>query len=138
VELLRFAGRNGAKAPESPHSDPVGSFWVDVHAEPEGARVSPHGDVDLATVDTIRDQLEECIARGCERVHLDLRAVTFLDSTGVHLVLETAAAARAAGWELVLIEGPAKVQRTFELAGVRDGLPFVAGHDIPRATPSRA
>jgi len=45
----------------------------------------------------------------------------------VHLVLDTDAAARAAGWQLLLIDGPPAVQRVFELAGVRTRLPFAQG-----------
>ena len=48
---------------------------------------------------------------------LDLRGVTFLDSTGLHLVLEADAASRAQGWEFGLIGGPAHVQRVFDLTG---------------------
>lgn len=138
MELHRFTGPDGAKAPGSHHPDPAASFRVDVHPEPDGTRVSPHGEVDLDTVGTVRRRLDECVAAGCDRVLLDLRAVTFLDSTGVYLVLDTAAAARAAGWELVLIEGPANVQRTFELAGVRDRLRFLNGDNLLTARPRRA
>jgi anti-sigma B factor antagonist len=100
-------------------------LWI--HAEPErwGVRLCPYGELDLATIGRLRSKLDQYIAAGCERVVLDLRGLSFLDCTGVHLALDADAAARAAGWELVLIEGPAHVQRVFELAGVRDRLPFV-------------
>jgi len=37
----------------------------------------------------------------------------------------TSNTSRAAEWELRLIQGPARVQRVFALAGVREALPFV-------------
>jgi anti-anti-sigma factor len=100
-------------------------FELDVEPEPAGVRVRPAGEIDLATVESIRRTIDECVADGCDRVVLDLQAVTFLDSTGVHLVLEANAAARAGGWQLQIVEGPAEVQRTFEVAGLRGDLPFV-------------
>ena len=121
----RMTSRNGDKAPVSDTTD-VGPprLRVDVQAEPGGVSVCPHGEIDLATVGRIRHTIDDCVGAGCERVVLDLRGVTFLDCTGVHLVLDADAVARAAGWELLLIEGPVSVQRTFELTGVRDRLPF--------------
>jgi anti-anti-sigma factor len=50
---------------------------------------------------------------------LDVRGVTFLDSTGLHLALEADAASRAQGWKFGLIGGPADVQRVFDLTGAR-------------------
>jgi len=98
-------------------------------------RVRPRGEIDLGTVDSLRRHIDRCVAADCNRVVLDLRDVTFMDSTGLHLILETDAAARAAEWELRLIQGPARVQRVFELAGVREALPFVEAPPPP--TPAR-
>jgi|SRR4051794_31940130 anti-sigma B factor antagonist len=106
---------------------------IDTEPEPRGVRVRPRGEVDLGTVGHVRTTIEECVAAGYERVIVDLQGVTFLDSTGLRLMLEADAAARADGWKLLLIEGPAPVQRVFEVAGVRDSLPFVKAQ--PRSTP---
>ena len=57
-----------------------------------------------------------------------------MDSTGMHLVLETDVATRAAQCEPRLIEGPARVQWVFELAGIRDALPFVKAPPLPPPT----
>jgi anti-anti-sigma factor len=124
--------RNGAMAPPTHRTDLRPQLRVDVQPEPQGVCVCPVGEVDLATVGSIRRTIDECVGAGCERVVLDLRGVTFLDCAGVHLVLEADSAARAAGWELLLIEGPVPVQRIFDLAGVRDRLPFV---DVPHTGP---
>jgi anti-anti-sigma factor len=71
------------------------------------------------------DKIDECITQGCERVVLDLRGVSFMDSSGVHLVLDADAAARAASWEPLVIEGPWQVQRVFELTGLRERVDVV-------------
>jgi anti-sigma B factor antagonist len=131
----RLTPCNGAAAPGTTQHDGAARFQVDVQPEPRGARVRPLGEIDLATVASVRRKIDELIAAGCERVVLDLRGVTFMDSTGLHLGLDADAAARAEGWELLIIEGPRPVQRIFEVTGLRDRLPFV---DAPAPlTPNR-
>jgi anti-sigma B factor antagonist len=107
-----------------------GSFRLDVEPERDIVRVCPRGEVDLATAATIREEIEELTAMGFARVALDLRGVTFLDSTGLRLSLELTMAARAEGWEFALIEGPADVQRVFEVAGVRPLVLFIEPSQI--------
>jgi anti-sigma B factor antagonist len=105
-------------------------FRVAVQAEREVVRVCPFGEVDIETVGQIREQLESVTASGVRHVVLDLRGVTFVDSTGLHLVLETDAASRAQGWEFGLIGGPADVQRVFDLTGARARLPFLTASEL--------
>jgi anti-sigma B factor antagonist len=112
---------------------PDGAAQFRVYSEPEarGIRVCAHGEIDLATVDRVRLEIERCVASGYERVMLDLRAVTFIDSTGVHLVIDADTAARTGGWDLQVIDAPGPVQRLFELTGLRDRLPFVEPAALP-------
>jgi anti-anti-sigma factor len=56
----------------------------------------------------------------------NLRGVTFLDSTGLRLVLELYRTSRADGWDLRIIEGPDELQRVFDVTGLRPLLPWVA------------
>jgi anti-sigma B factor antagonist len=114
--------------------DGAARLAINADPQPGGVRVRPRGEIDLATVDGIRRYIDQWVTAGCKRVVLDLRDVTFIDSTGLHLILETDAAARAAEWELRLIEGSARVQQVFELAGVRDALPFLEAPPPPTAT----
>jgi anti-sigma B factor antagonist len=101
-----------------------------VRTEGDVVRVCPFGEVELATVGTIHEQLERITASGARRVVLDLYGVTFLDSSGVHLVLDADAASRAQGWEFGLIGGPAHVQRVFDLTGARARLPFLTASEL--------
>jgi anti-sigma B factor antagonist len=121
-----LASPDPGNTPGSHNRDGTASLAIEAHPEPGGVRVRPCGDIDLATVDSLRRHIDQCVAAGPKHVVLDLRDVTFMDSTGLHLILETDAAARAAEWELQLIPGPAHVQRVFELAGLRDALPFIS------------
>jgi anti-anti-sigma factor len=112
------AVRNEAEAPPSP-------LRVDVWPEGDAVHVCPVGEIDLDTVHRVRDRMDELRVAGFTRLILDLRGVTFLDSTGIRLVLDTDASARADGFDFALIEGPAKVQRVFEITGLRTALPFI-------------
>src|SRR3954452_20860351 len=106
------------------------SLRVVMRTERDVARVCPFGDVEVSTVGQIREQVENATASGARHVVLDLRGVTFLDSTGLHLVLETDAASRAQGWEFGLVGGPAGVQRVFDLTGARARLPFLTASQL--------
>jgi anti-anti-sigma factor len=100
-------------------------FRVEVEPDREAVRVCPIGDVDLSTVDEVRAQVEDLTAAGFKRVVLDLRQTTFLDSTGLRLVLDTHTASANDGTEFAVIAGPPEVQRAFEVAGLDSRLPFV-------------
>jgi len=105
-------------------------FRVVVRTERDVVRVCPFGEVDIETAGQITERLEEATARGARDVVLDLRGVTFLDSTGLHMVLEADAASRAHGWEFGLIGGPPDVQRVFDLTGSRAPLPFLTASQL--------
>jgi anti-sigma B factor antagonist len=91
------------------------------------------GEVDLDTADHIRERLDQLRSAGFTRLILDLRGVTFLDSTGVALVLETDASARVDGFDFAVIEGPPRVGRAFEITGLRAALPFIDPSEVDRA-----
>jgi anti-sigma B factor antagonist len=103
-------------------------FRVDVEREGDAVRVSPVGEVDAATIGRVREHINDAMATGVGRVVLDLRAITFLDSTALHLAVETHDSATRNGVEFAIIPGPPAVQRTFHVAQLTERLPFV---DVP-------
>ena len=105
------------------------SFRVDVAQERGAVRISPVGDVDLSTVGRLRERLDEAMEAGTGRVILDLRGATFIDSSTLHLAVEAHDRATSTGIEFAIVAGPPGVQRTFDVAGLGDRLPFV---DVPR------
>jgi anti-sigma B factor antagonist len=100
-------------------------FKVDVEQQPDGVRVAPVGELDLATVDQLKAEVDRQRDSGLSRLVLDLRGVRFLDSTGLRFVLELDAATKANGEELALIRGPEVVHRIFEVTQVVERLRFV-------------
>jgi anti-sigma B factor antagonist len=100
-------------------------FRVDVEPERDAVRVAPVGELDIATVDKLRAEVDRLRESGFAKLVLDLRGVRFLDSTGLRLVLELDAAAKEASQELMLIRGSTVVQRIFEVTQVAERLRFI-------------
>ena len=89
-------------------------------------RVRPVGTLDMATVPVLEEQLAELRAAGFSTLVLDLRALEFMDSTGLRLMLRWDAAARSDGFSLGIVPGPPVIQRVFALTGTEQHLPFIA------------
>ena len=82
------------------------------------------GELDLAGVDQVAEELLRAEKTDAGEIVVDLSELTFIDSSGIRLILEADARSRADGNRLRLIRGPALVQRVFEISGVTARLPF--------------
>lgn len=90
--------------------------------------VALSGELDLATVPQVEDALR--VTEGpVSHVTLDLAGVSFMDTSGLRLVLEEEKRATQEGRGYSIVPGPPAVQRIFELSGVADRLPFAAPGD---------
>ena len=86
--------------------------------------ISVQGELDLANADVLERELVRVEGTDALSIVLDLSALTFIDSTGVRLLISAHARSRADSDRLTLLRGPRPVQRVFELTGVLDILPF--------------
>jgi anti-anti-sigma factor len=91
-----------------------------------GVTLALLGELDLSTIARLEQAVASRVDGKPELIVLDLRRLVFLDSTGLRLMLRLHARLEAAGGRLVLVEGPRRVQRVFELTGVADELEMVA------------
>jgi anti-sigma B factor antagonist len=96
-------------------------FTVEIQPAEDRVAVIPRGDLDLATVGEVSAAVDDQVARDFSRVVLDLRELTFIDSTGLRMVV---AQTRRTDVEVTLIDGAEPVSRLFDLVGVREALPF--------------
>ncbi len=64
------------------------SFAVDVRPCRERIVVRVQGEIDLATAPRLHDAVADAVADGWSHLVVDLRAVSFMDSAGVHLLLD--------------------------------------------------
>ena len=91
------------------------------------------GEWDMAATFTVEPALERAVDHpGLQRLTLDLAETTFIDSTGVGVVIRLASEADQRGIDLEIVPGPPEVQRVFEIAGLADALPFA---QAPRLRP---
>ena len=82
------------------------------------------GELDLATADEVERELRRVEGSDARSIVLDLSGLTFMDSTGVRLLVNANTRARTDDCRLTLVRGPAAVQRVMELSGVDELLPF--------------
>jgi anti-sigma B factor antagonist len=96
---------------------------VEQLTDPDGtARVVVYGELDLAAAPTLRSALRP-LRRDARSTILDLREVTFMDSSGLRVLLQ-AGRHRTTGWGVSLLLPPGgPVRRLIDLSGVQDALP---------------
>jgi anti-anti-sigma factor len=102
----------------------IGPFTCEVSQADGLAMVVPRGELDMATVDAVEQELRRLRSSGVDKVVLDLGGLTFMDSSGLHLVMRWTNEASKDGFEFELEPGPPAVQRIFELTAVTDSLPW--------------
>jgi anti-anti-sigma factor len=82
--------------------------------------VALRGELDLERVGVVQEALDDLYAVGWQSVVLDLRDLTFIDSTGLSLLLEVERASRAAGRSFAIVDGSPAVARLLGLVGLSD------------------
>jgi anti-anti-sigma factor len=94
--------------------------------EREGlVRVSLRGELDLSTVEKVEDELRRIEDRADRLLVLDLSGLTFLDSTGLRLMVTADQRARKTGRRLALVKGPETVHRVFTITKLDERLQMV-------------
>jgi anti-sigma B factor antagonist len=73
----------------------------------------------------VERRVREHESHGVRLLILDLRGLTFVDSTGLRLIMSAHGRARASGRRLVLVRGPDVVQRVFKITRLERELEFV-------------
>lgn len=76
------------------------------------------GELDIATTPSAEAELRRVEEGGAGVIVLDLRGLTFMDSTGLRLLVSADARARSGDHRLAIVRGPAAVQRVLELTGL--------------------
>ena len=82
------------------------------------------GDLDLATSDRVEAELKRVEASDARTIVIDLSDLAFINSTGVHLLVDAERRSRADANSLRLLRGSATVQRVLQICGVETALPF--------------
>jgi anti-anti-sigma factor len=89
------------------------------------ARVVASGELDLSTSQWLEDELKRHERDRAPLLVLDLRELTFMDSTGLRAVLAADERARGRGARFVIVRGPEAVNRVFALTRMEERLEIV-------------
>lgn len=107
----------------SQHVEP---FSCNVTPDGDQVLIAPRGELDMATVGAVEAELRRAHGAGFRNILLDLSGLSFMDSSGLHLMMRWTEESARDGFRFELEPGPPAVQRVFELAAVADDLPFRA------------
>lgn len=86
---------------------------------PGSVRLSVQGDVDLYTAPRLRSALGK-EKRASTAVHLDLDGVSFMDSSGLQVLVQVLADAAADGWQLQVDKASEAVRTLLRRTGLSD------------------
>jgi anti-anti-sigma factor len=82
------------------------------------------GELDIGTVEQVQQRLD-ALRDAQQTALLELDELTFMDSTGIRLLLGAREDALRASWSFHVTRGSAPVQRVLAAAQVIDHLPYV-------------
>jgi anti-anti-sigma factor len=118
---------------ETPASALPAFSWL---AQEDGTtlRIVFRGDLDLAVVDECRAGLAEPTSMRIGEICLDLGGLTFMDSTGLALLVDLQRAAVGRRQRLTLSNVPEAVLRLFDLTGLASWFVYADGHKPERLT----
>jgi anti-anti-sigma factor len=117
--------RSLAWPPASASFDPLG-LRVEIYpGDPTIAQIS--GEMDIASVSRLREALLLAIRRHGPAISVDLHGVTFLDCSGVNVLLATARRARLEGGWMRVVRPSAKAWHVITLLGLQHVL--TRGHE---------
>jgi anti-sigma B factor antagonist len=84
------------------------------------------GEIDLATSPQLRAAVDAAFASGAGALCIDLTRTEFMDSSGLHVLIDAAHHAREVGCDLEIICPHGHVRRVIELAGVDQLVPLTS------------
>jgi anti-anti-sigma factor len=98
---------------------------IDSELHADSARLTPAGELDIATAPQLEQELRSMLARDARRVVIDLSRLTFIDSSALRLFLVLSERSAKEGWTLGLVRPTGQVRSVFEITGAEENLPFI-------------
>lgn len=98
---------------------------VDISEQDGWAVVAVHGEIDMATAPSLREQVIGLVSEGRARIVVDLEGVDFIDSTGLGVLVGALKRSRTHDGELRLVCTNSRILKVFEITGL-DGVFTVA------------
>ncbi len=107
------------------------AFDVSTSTTATGAAVlSLHGELDIDSSGRVEQELRWMERQAPPSIILDLRGLSFIDSTGLRLVAAADTRARSAGRAFSIVGGSDSVQRVFKITAMDKRLNFVDAESV--------
>jgi anti-anti-sigma factor len=107
------------------------SFHLQTAADGTRRTLALSGELDALVASDVEDAVRRLCDEGIAELVLDLRDLTFIDSTGLRSTLIAYELCQECGHDFAVIPGPRQVQALFELTGLAGLLPFQSGGEPP-------
>jgi anti-anti-sigma factor len=116
--------------------DAPNQLQIEVRADARAVAIAFGGELDLASAPSAEEELSRAAESNVERVIVDLSRLTFMDSTGLAMLVKASRAAKESGRRFAVIKGGAQVERLFSLTGMDEELELIdAPGDIDARPP---
>jgi anti-sigma B factor antagonist len=111
-----------------------------VRVEPDGDElvVRACGELDIASAKKLEDELRQAIESDASAVVLDLGSLSFVDPTGVRVLLSAAKLSAATGTPLRMIRATAPVRKVIKVSGLKRSLSLAERSALARYCARRA
>jgi anti-sigma B factor antagonist len=110
------------------NSAPVG-IQLSTRRAAEATVICVRGELDVLSAPQLAAQLDEVVRAGGDGVIVDLRQTSFIDSTALHVLINSQRRLTRQSRKLTVIADPGPVRRVFELARLIETLGVVSGAD---------
>lgn len=97
---------------------PPDRLTIERRIEGDCVTLMVHGEIDLASAPELARHIDEAERSSPRSIVLDLAALEFIDSSGLHVLIEANGRGRRSAHRLILTHVPPHVQRIFSLTGV--------------------
>jgi len=102
---------------------------IDSELQADSARLTPVGELDIATAPQLDQEVRSLLARSVREVVIDLSRLTFIDSSALRLFIVLNERSAEQGWTLRLVRPTGQVLNVFAITGAEDNLPFIDEND---------
>jgi anti-sigma B factor antagonist len=96
------------------------NFGLETETEGNSVLVTIRGDLDIQVAEHVADELSRVESNNPDVLVLDLRRLSFMDSSGMAIVAAARARAAAADRRFAIVAPPAGVMRAFQVSGLAE------------------
>ncbi|MGO9489586.1 MAG: STAS domain-containing protein [Solirubrobacteraceae bacterium] len=98
---------------------------IDATVQGDRATLTLTGELDIQTVPRLEEAVETALSGSPRELRIDLKPLSFLDSSGLRQFIVLYDRARREGWELALVRPAQPALSIFQITRAEENLPFI-------------